>query len=313
MNILITGSSGLIGSALAKKLEFLGKDVYYHSRNVNNESKNKTIQFDLADSGLDKIDLPEFDVVYHLAGQTSVPYAKSNPTLDLQINVSGFLNLILCLRKQKKKPIVILAGTTTETGLHQSVIINEDVRDEPLTFYDISKLSAEYYLKQCIREGWILGCSLRLANVYGGSKPGQKKDRGILDKVFYQALKGETIQIYGDGTFLRDYIHLDDVVSAFISASDHIENTNGKHFIVGSGKSYSIREAFQAAMDVAFEITGLRSRIEYVDLPKHSSPIDSRSVIYDISSFKSATEWSPNFLLESGLRHSYILKAGTNI
>ncbi|MDI7237466.1 NAD(P)-dependent oxidoreductase [Leptospira santarosai] len=313
MNILITGSSGLIGSALAKKLEFLGKDVYYHSRNVNNESKNKTIQFDLADSGLDKIDLPEFDVVYHLAGQTSVPYAKSNPTLDLQINVSGFLNLILCLRKQKKKPIVILAGTTTETGLHQSVIINEDVRDEPLTFYDISKLSAEYYLKQCIREGWILGCSLRLANVYGGSKPGQKKDRGILDKVFYQALKGETIQIYGDGTFLRDYIHLDDVVSAFISASDHIENTNGKHFIVGSGKSYSIREAFQAAVDVAFEITGLRSRIEYVDLPKHSSPIDSRSVIYDISSFKSATEWSPNFLLESGLRHSYILKAGTNI
>ncbi|EMO24529.1 3-beta hydroxysteroid dehydrogenase/isomerase family protein [Leptospira santarosai str. HAI134] len=313
MNILITGSSGLIGSALAKRLEFLGKDVYHHSRNVNTESKNKTIQFDLADSGLDKIDLPEFDIVYHLAGQTSVPYAKSNPTLDLQINVSGFLNLILCLRKQKKKPIVILAGTTTETGLHQSVIINEDVRDEPLTFYDISKLSAEYYLKQCIREGWILGCSLRLANVYGGSKPGQKKDRGILDKVFYQALKGETIQIYGDGTFLRDYIHLDDVVSAFISASDHIENTNGKHFIVGSGKSYSIREAFQAAVDVAFEITGLRSRIEYVDLPKHSSPIDSRSVIYDISSFKSATEWSPNFLLESGLRHSYILKAGTNI
>ncbi|TQE84019.1 NAD(P)-dependent oxidoreductase [Leptospira noguchii] len=313
MNILITGSSGLIGSALAERLEFLGKDVYYHSRDINNEPKKKTIQFDLADSGLDKIDLPEFDVVYHLAGQTSVPYAKSNPTLDLQINVSGFLNLILCLRKQKKKPIVILAGTTTETGLHQSVVINEDVRDEPLTFYDISKLSAEYYLKQCIREGWILGCSLRLANVYGGSKPGQKKDRGILDKVFYQALKGETIQIYGDGTFLRDYIHLDDVVSAFISASDHIENTNGKHFIVGSGKSYSIREAFQAAVDVAFEITRLRSRIEYVDLPKHSSPIDSRSVIYDISSFKSATEWSPNFLLESGLRHSYILKAGTNI
>ncbi|MDI7182295.1 NAD-dependent epimerase/dehydratase family protein [Leptospira santarosai] len=313
MNILITGSSGLIGSALAERLEFLGKNVYFHSRDINNESKKKTIQFDLADSGLDKIDLPEFDVVYHLAGQTSVPYAKSNPTLDLQINVSGFLNLILCLRKQKKKPIVILAGTTTETGLHQSVVINEDVRDEPLTFYDISKLSAEYYLKQCIREGWILGCSLRLANVYGGSKPGQKKDRGILDKVFYQALKGETIQIYGDGTFLRDYIHLDDVVSAFISASDHIENTNGKHFIVGSGKSYSIREAFQAAVDVAFEITGLRSRIEYVDLPKHSSPIDSRSVIYDISSFKSATEWSPNFLLESGLRHSYILKAGTNI
>ncbi|MCL8309153.1 NAD(P)-dependent oxidoreductase [Leptospira interrogans] len=313
MSILITGSSGLIGSTLAAKLEFLGKRIYWHSRSVTAEPQKNTIQFDLTDPDLYKADLPEFDIVYHLAGQTSVPRAKSDPISDLQINVLGFLNLILCLKKQKKKPIVILAGTTTEVGLHQSMPIDEDVRDEPLTFYDISKLSAEHYLKQCIREGWILGCILRLANVYGGSKPGQEKDRGILDRVFHRALKGEAIQIYGDGTFLRDYIHIDDVVSAFISASDHIENTNGKHFIIGSGKSYSIREAFETAVNIAFEIGGLKSKIEYVDPPINGSPIDSRSVIYDISSFRSATGWSPNFLLESGLRHSYILKNGTNV
>ncbi|EKQ90013.1 NAD-binding protein [Leptospira borgpetersenii serovar Javanica str. UI 09931] len=298
---------------MAAKLEFFGKKIYYHSRSVIAGPQKNTIQFDLSDPNLEKLDLPEFDVVYHLAGQTSVPQAKLDPVSDLQINVFGFLNLILCLKKQKKKPIVIFAGTTTETGLHQSMLIDEDVRDEPLTFYDISKLSAEHYLKQCIREGWVLGCILRLANVYGGSKPGQEKDRGILDKVFHRALKGETIQIYGDGTFLRDYIHLDDVVSAFISASDHIENTNGKHFIIGSGKSYSIREAFETAVNIAFEISGLKTKIEYMDPPINGSPIDSRSVIYDTSSFRSATGWKPNFLLESGLRHSYILKNGTSI
>ncbi|EMJ92075.1 NAD-dependent epimerase/dehydratase family protein [Leptospira alstonii] len=308
MSILITGSSGLIGSALAERLKFLGKEVYYHSRNVNIESNKRTIQFDLTDPDLEKLNLPEFDVVYHLAGQTSIPRAKADPKFDLQINLLGFLNLLLCLRRQKKKPIVVLAGTTTETGLHDREIIDETLRDEPLTFYDISKLSAEHYLKQCVREGWVFGCILRLANVYGGSKPGQEQDRGILDKVFHRALKGETIQIYGDGSFLRDYIHIDDVVSAFVNAADSIEKTNGKHFLVGTGKSHSIKEAFETAAKIAFEIGGARSNIEYVDPPKNSPPIDNRSVTYEVSSFKNATGWNPRFSLESGLRHSYITK-----
>lgn len=102
MSILITGSSGLIGSTLAAKLEFLGKRIYWHSRSVTAEPQKNTIQFDLTDPDLYKADLPEFDIVYHLAGQTSVPRAKSDPISDLQINVLGFLNLILCLKKQKR-------------------------------------------------------------------------------------------------------------------------------------------------------------------------------------------------------------------
>lgn len=102
MSILITGSSGLIGSALAAKLEFFGKKIYCHSRSITAEPQKNIIQFDLTDPNLEKLDLPEFDVVYHLAGQTSVPQAKLDPILDLQINVFGFLNLILCLKNKKE-------------------------------------------------------------------------------------------------------------------------------------------------------------------------------------------------------------------
>lgn len=305
MSILITGSTGLIGSALSDRLEGLGKDIYYHSREVMPGKSKNTICFDLADPDLGGADFPEFDIVFHLAGQTSAPLAKSDPISDLKINVFGFLNLLLRLKKQKKKAIVIFAGTSTEMGVHDASVIDESFRDEPLTFYDISKLSAEYYLKQCVREGWVLGCALRLANVYGGSKPGQEKDRGILDKVFNRALKGEPIQIYGDGSFLRDYIHIEDVVSAFIAAAENIERTNGRHFLIAGGKSNSIKEAFETAIQVATEVSGLKSEIEYVDLPETISPIDKRSVVYDINSFKSATQWNPKFNLESGLRYSY--------
>ncbi|EMY76277.1 NADH(P)-binding protein, PF13460 family [Leptospira weilii serovar Ranarum str. ICFT] len=309
MNVLITGAKGFIGNSLKEQLLGEKVSVYCQSRDKAEKDKQVNwIQFDLNNPGLSNLDLPEFDVVYHLAGQTSVPRAKSDPISDLQINLLGFLNLLLCLKKQKKRPVVILAGTTTQTGLHDTALIDETFRDEPLTFYDISKLSAEFYLKQCVREGWVSGCILRLANVYGGTKPGQEQDRGILDKVFHRALRGETIQIYGDGSFLRDYIHIDDVVSAFVNAADRIDKTNGKHFLIGTGKSHSIKEAFETAVNIAFEMGGIRSNIEYVDPPKNSPPIDNRSVIYDVSSFKSAAMWCPRFSLESGLRHSYISK-----
>ncbi|MCW7462985.1 NAD-dependent epimerase/dehydratase family protein [Leptospira limi] len=304
MPVLITGSSGLIGSALAERLEALGKEIYYHSRKpVPSEKKN--VVFDLENPDFEGLSLPEFDIVYHLAGQTSIPRAKLDPLYDLQVNLLGFLKLLLHLRNQKKKPIVILAATTTQAGIHKAPLLNELFRDEPVSFYDISKLSAENYLKQFIREGWLLGCSLRLANVYGGTKPGQEQDRGVLDKIFHRALKGETIQIFGDGFSLRDYIHIEDVVSAFTHASDFIEKTNGKHFLIGTGQSHSLADAFSAAVQIASEISGEKSKIEYVNPPAGSSLVDSRSVVYDVSSFKSAANWNPKFSLESGLRYSY--------
>src|SRR3972149_3463042 len=101
-----------------------------------------------------------------------------------------------------------------------------------MTFYDISKLAAEMYLGQYVREGWIRGCTLRLSNVYGRNKAGQQQDRGVIDKIFSRAMSGKSITIYGDGGYVRDYVFIDDVISAFVLAPEHAEQTNGRTFCI---------------------------------------------------------------------------------
>ena len=146
--------------------------------------------------------------VFHLAGQTSIYEAKKNPVADLESNVLGLLKLIEYLKTQSHCPIVIITGTATQAGITRQNPINEKTRDNPCTFYDISKLSAELYLKQYIKEGRIQGCALRLGNVYGKRQDSQNINRGILDKIYLQALSGKTIKVFVRETCKRDYIYI---------------------------------------------------------------------------------------------------------
>lgn len=307
MTILITGATGLIGSLLRSKLIESGEIVYCQSRLKHNDTQTeKWIQFDL--SNFDEINFqkfPEFDTVFHLASQTSLGYARENPISDLTTNVSGFLALLNQLKKQSKKANVILAGTTTQVGLYNGNIITEELPDQPESFYDLSKLTAERYLKQFIKEDWVKGCSLRLANVFGATSNSQMTDRGIIDKIFNRALNGEEISVFGNGEFLRDYIHIEDVVSAFIEANLKSNVLNGGHFIIASGISLSLEKAFETAVKLAGTLNGKFSKIVKKEIPKSMSPIELRSVKYDISKFKNLTNWVPKFDLESGLRYSY--------
>jgi nucleoside-diphosphate-sugar epimerase len=127
--------------------------------------------------------------VFHLAGQTSIYEAKKNPVADLESNVLGLLKLMEYLKTQSHCPIVIITGAATQAGINRKNPINEKTRDNPCTFYDISKLSAEMYLKQYIKEGWIQGCALRLGNVYGKRQDSQNINRGILDKIYLNISK----------------------------------------------------------------------------------------------------------------------------
>jgi len=307
MNVLITGASGLIGTRLIKSLEEIENINLYCTSRVKRVSKKiqwLIVDFEFID--WKKLNLPEFDVVYHLASQTSTYLAKEDPLLNHKVNVEGFLHLLTFLKFQKiKKAKIIFTGTVTQVGLPNDDIISESLTDNPITFYDVGKLCAELYLKQFVKEGWVYGCSLRLSNVYGGSLESQQKDRGIIDKVIQKVKNGEEIVIYGDGNFLRDYIHLEDVNSALLLAYDNMEKLNGEHFIIASGKSISLLEAFKVAIKIGSSLTQGSSDIRFSSVPDNISPIDLRSVRYSISKFKDITKWNPKFNVELGLNYSY--------
>ena len=306
MNILITGASGLIGTALIDRFRGECNSIFCQSRSSHkDDSSARWIKHDLINDSWDGLSLPEIDVIYHLAGQTSIYSARQNPIADLSANVLALLNLLEHFRKQERVPFVVLAGTATEVGLTDQLPINESLPDRPITFYDISKLTAEMYLKQYVREGFINGCALRLSNVFGRSQPGQQRDRGILDKIFNRALSGKNITIYDDGNYLRDYIFIDDVISALVLAPNHTEQTNGRAFCIGIGQGVALKEAFLRVTSMAKNITGIHVNHEHTRAPADLSDIEYRNVVIDSTAFRQATGWVPQYDLDAGLEAAY--------
>lgn len=305
-NVLITGARGLIGTALIERLKSTKCSLFCQSRSHhNNTFRERWIQHNLVTDSWIKRRLPVIHYVFHLAGQTNIYEAKKNPVADLESNVLGLLKLMEYLKTQSHCPIVIITGTATQAGITKKNPINEKTRDNPCTFYDISKLSAELYLKQYIKEGWVQGCALRLGNVYGKRQDSQNINRGILDKIYLQALSGTTIKVFIKKTCKRDYIYIDDVVSALCAAAINAKKTNGQTFYIGSGKGTSINGAFRHVISLAALKTGKRVKIKNVKAPRGLSEIENRNVVIDSSKFKRATGWRPNDKFYEQLTQKY--------
>lgn len=307
MNILIVGAAGFIGSHLARKLSEEKDVIYCQSRSYRFNSGFKWIKHDLLNDLWEDSALPHIDLVYYLAAQTSIYEARKSPIQDINSNVIALLRLLDFLKKQNKPAFVILAGTATQVGLANNLPIIESLIDQPITFYDLSKCTAENYLRQYINEGWINGCVMRLANVYGKSLDSQQKDRGIIDKVYNQALLGKDIMLYGDGEYLRDYIYIDDVISAFIVASKFTSVINGSTFLIGSGKGITLKNAFLEVINLVKIKTGTVANLKYSEAPKEFYAIEFRNAVIDNSKFNQITGWAPKFDFKSGMKASYEL------
>jgi len=306
MRALVTGASGLIGCELCKRMLADGHSLVCLSRAARVDQPNiHWIKHDLALDPWTGLPPLQFDLVFHLAGQTSTYRAQRDPIEDTRVNVLGMLNLFEYLRAHSSIPFVVIAGTATEVGLPETLPINEELQDYPITFYDLSKLAAEMYLMQYVREGLLKGCALRLANVFGRRTDEQQADRGILDRVFSQAKLGKAITIYGDGGYLRDYIFIDDVVSALVAATNNRNETNGRYFYIGTGKGTTLKDAFFKVAALAIGDAEPSCMFEYVPPPNELSPIEFRNAVIDSTAFRQATGWIPKYDFDRGLLAAY--------
>ena len=306
MKILVTGASGLIGTALREKLCQDGHSITCQSRHSYEPLLGiDWIKHDLVSDSWEAMALPEFDMVFHLAGQTSTYKAQNDPLADLSANLLGLVRLLDYLRTQRKSPFVLLAGTVTQAGVTDKFTISEELNDKPITFYDLSKLTAEKYLLQYIKEGWVNGCVLRFANVFGRYNSEQQSDRGIIDKIYRLAVKGERITIYGDGLCFRDYIFIDDVISSMLITFKNKENTNGRSFCIGTGIKTTVKDAFLEVISIAEKNTGFRVSYENSSPPEYFSEIEFRNAVIDSSAFTQATGWRPKYDFKTGIWEAY--------
>ncbi len=291
-NILITGASGYLAANLQRALSTLECSVSLMSRS----KKTRYTDRSLWDKALAKMDF-----VFHFAAQTDVAFADQNPDADYEANVYPMLQMLESCRTQKKRPVILYSGTVTQMGVPVKLPVNETPVDRPITVYDLHKLMAERMLLYYCRKGFARGASLRLANVYGPGPRSSSANRGVINQMIVKALKGETLTVYGDGKEIRDYIYVQDVVSAFIAAAENGSAVNGRYFVIGSGQGHSIADTMALIAKTVAQKKGRRTAVKHVPPPAQSSPINKRNFVADSTRFRKATRWNPKTDLQTGL------------
>ena len=303
MKALVTGASGKIGMELVTKLVKFGISVYALSSKNSFREKQEVIVIPHNWSQKFSGQLPDVDVIFHLASQTSAYKARQNISNDIETNLLSTVSILEAASCLKVAPMFISAGSMTEYGLQPSSHIDEDVPLQPLTFYDTAKISSELYIQQFARENMISkGITLRLANIYGNSVLDKGVDRGFLDKTITRAIYGETITVYGGGNFLRDYLHVTDAAEAFLMTFLNSSQLSDSVYNIGTGKGTSIIETLEMIVEKANQLTGLRSPIVHADFPQDSYSIERRNSIGDSSRFRNATKWVPKVDLMEGIQ-----------
>lgn len=266
--ILVVGGAGFIGSHVNQMLYQTG----YQTIVLDNLSQGNRqavlngifIEGDIADT--EKLhqlfNTYPIDAVMHFAALTDVGESVINPLKYYINNVSNTLNLLNVMLQHSVK-IFIFSSTAAIFGIPQTPFIAEDHPCNPVNPYGTSKLMVENILQDCDYAYGLRSCSLRYFNAAGGDPHGKikyyKRKESNLIPLVLRSLKDPTaaVTIYGtdyptsDGTCIRDYIHIEDLGSAHITAMEQLFNgapTN--QYNLGNGKGFTVREVIETASKV---------------------------------------------------------------
>lgn len=318
--LLITGSTGYIATRFIETLS----DVECHITRLSRlgttfppmlgQAQIEAVTADLHDPDTWEQLLEGIDYLFHFAAQTSFYISQAEPLLDWRANFLPLRHILESCRKNGWAPVILLAGTVTQAGIPLYQPVDEKHPDQPTTFYDLHKLTAESHLNYYASQGIVRGLTLRLANVYGPGPRSSSADRGILNGMIRRALHGETLTIYGDGRFIRDFIYIDDLVNAFLTAGAEIEKTNASYYVIGSGQGWTIAEAVQLAARQVEQKAGRHVSVTHVTPPAELLPIESRDFVADTTKFTQDSGWKAKIFLEEGLNRTidYYLQGAAN-
>ncbi len=300
--IIITGGAGFIGNTLAKRLSNQN-NITILCRNLNQRLEPLKDKVKIMQSHLNSEEflneLENADFLFHFAWQTDLKKSMQNPIRDLETDVKALLN-ILENCKNNKKIKIIFPSTVTIFGETQNLPVNESEKENPLSIYDTHKLFAEKYLELYYKTYNLKFTTLRLSNVFGEHQKIDNPSRGVLNFMIGKALRGETLTVYGEGDFIRDYCYIENYIDALILAAQS-DNTIGKTYILGSGIGTTFIEAMEKIKQIFQETHNKQIKIEKIPFPEDTPQINKRNFIADYSKFNQDTGWTPKISFEEGL------------
>jgi len=295
---LVLGGLGFIGSHLVDSLLAQGFRVRVLDRpriKAKDDSRFSSPYCELLEGDFtNETDIVEAiqgcDYCFHLVSTTLPKSSNANPVFDVESNVVGTIHLLQHAVANGLKKVIFVSSGGTVYGTPLTAPIHESHPTNPVCSYGITKLMIEKYLSLFYSLHGLDYTVLRLANPYG---EGQRthSTQGAVAVFLGKALRGETVEIWGDGAVIRDYIHISDVVEALLLS---IPPTKQQHvFNIGSGRGHSLKEAL--------------STIEMVtkrDVARHyqeARAFDVPANILDISAAREILGWQPKVEFDEGV------------
>lgn len=295
---LVLGGGGFIGSHLVGALLAQGRRVRVlelpyrkYERLIPRHANLEWIEGNFANAHDIKRALDNAESVFHLVSTTQPQSSNDNPAFDIQSNLLATIGLLEHMRPLKKIPLIFISSGGTIYGKPQIIPIPETHPTEPQCSYAIVKLAIEKYLALYHLLYGIDYRILRLANPYG---PGQEANhsQGLIGAFLPKILGDRPIEVWGDGSTVRDYFYIGDAIEALLLAEHY--HGDRRIFNIGSGRGHSIKEIIAALEDV----TGKKADVRFTAKREFDVPVS----ILDILLAQEELGWRPSTALDKGIR-----------
>ncbi len=314
--VLVTGGAGYIGSHVVKQLGEAGYEIVVYD-NLSTGFAESVLYGDLIVGDLKDFDRlsqvfeqHQFDAVLHFAASLVVPESVKHPLDYYSNNTCNTLNLLRCCEKFGIEKLVF-SSTAAVYGEPEEVPVREDARTNPINPYGRSKLMSEWMIQDFARASQLRYVILRYFNVAGADSSGtlgQRTENAThLIRMACDAALGRrpALEIFGtdfptpDGSAIRDFIHVEDLASAHLSALRYLENGGGSQvFNCGYGRGYSVREVAKCVQDLSdngFTVVESERRLG-----------DPACVTADVAKIHSVLDWEPRYSeLEESVRSAF--------
>lgn len=295
-NYFITGGLGFIGSAIVNSLQGNSTILTKSTKNLSRLSNKKCKLLVKPLTSLTTDDLQDINTIYHCASTADNFNILTNPYKDVETNITGTIHLLELCKFLKRKPKIIYLSTYFVYGNEydkSKVPLTEKSKTDPLGLYSITKLSVENIIVLYHRLYNIPYVIARLSNVYGLGEQYNNKKKGALNYLMMKAVRGETLEIYSGGEFIRDYIYIDDVVRALFLLESHPSGV----YLVGYGQSIKFRDL----IDYIVTFSGSKSKITSIPSPWLHEAIGINNIAINITKIRSLG-WRPKIDYRRGIK-----------
>lgn len=306
-SVLVTGATGMVGSALTARLVQLGVRVVALVMDVDPQSElyrsGTDRSISIVNGRLEDFDAIEravvahdVDTIFHLGAQTIVSTAHRSPRATFESNVRGTWNVLDVARIHSGLVRnVVVASSDKAYGESETLPYVESMRLEGVYPYEVSKSMTDLVSRSYALTYGVPTVVARCGNIYG---PGDLNWSRIIPGTFRSIIEGKQPVLRSDGTFLRDYLHVDDVVEAYLALAGRAGDLRGRGFNFSDSSPMSVLDIYRACCEAA----GVPD-LEPLILNRAQGEIKDQYL--DASLAERELGWKATVTLDAGLRGTY--------